>query len=366
MLNLGGMSIARRLILLVTSIVLGVLVFASLFLWSERALIMQERQAGVRQVVEVAHGVLSHFNALESQGKLSRAQAQQGAREAVRAMRYSGSEYYWINDMQHKMLMHAVRPELEGQDLSTFKSPAGQAIFVDFVKEVQANGAGFVPYLWPKPGHDQPVQKISYVKGFAPWGWVVGTGVYVDTVDATVWTRAVALAGGALLLALIMVGLGGVIARSILHQLGAEPAYATQITQRIAQGDLAVEIKLAADDTGSLLHGIKEMRDKFADIVRQVRQGAESVSTASAEIAQGNNDLSSRTESQASALEQTAASMTQLSTTVGLNADSASKASEMAVTASGVAERGGRVVADVVDTDQYPGAQCRCGGGPCG
>jgi methyl-accepting chemotaxis protein len=180
-------------------------------------------------------------------------------------------------------------------------------------------------------------------------GWWA-LGVYVDTVDATVWARAVVLAGGAVLLALLMLGLGLLISRSILHQLGAEPAYATQITRRIAQGDLAVEIKLATDDGGSLLHGIKDMRDRFADIVRQVRQGAEAVSTASAEIAQGNNDLSARTESQASALEQTAASMTQLSTTVGLNAESANKASQMAVGASGVAQRGGQVVADVVDT----------------
>ncbi|MBP8287577.1 MAG: methyl-accepting chemotaxis protein, partial [Rhodoferax sp.] len=127
-------------------------------------------------------------------------------------------------------------------------------------------------------------------------------------------------------------------------------SYATGITRRIAEGDLGVEIHLSHGDSGSLLHGIKDMRDQFANIVRQVRQGSEAVSTASAEIAQGNNDLSARTESQASALEQTAASMTQLSTTVQLNADSASKASQMAATASGVAERGGQVVANVVDT----------------
>ncbi|WP_296655886.1 methyl-accepting chemotaxis protein [Rhodoferax sp.] len=336
--------------MLVGSVVLGIAVLAGALLWSERTLIMDERQANVRQVVEAAHGVLAHYHAQETQGKLSRSDAQRTASETVRAMRYSGVEYFWINDMQPKMVMHAARPELDGQDLSSFKSPTGQFIFNDFVKQVQAGGAGFVPYLWPKPGQDMPVQKVSYVKGFAPWGWVIGSGVYVDTVDATVWARTLALAGGALLLGLIMLGIGVVISRSILRQLGAEPAYATGITRRIAEGDLAVDIHLAPGDNSSLLHGIMDMRDKFADIVRQVRQGAEAVSTASAEIAQGNNDLSARTESQASALEQTAASMTQLSTTVGLNADSATKASQMAVSASGVAERGGQVVADVVDT----------------
>ncbi len=350
MLHLKHMSITGRLSMLVGSVVLVIVMLAGGFLWSERTLIMDERQANVRQVVEAAHGVLSHFHAQETQGKLSRADAQRTARETVRAMRYSGVEYFWINDMQPKMVMHAARPELDGQDLSSFKSPTGQFIFNDFVKQVQAGGAGFVPYLWPKPGHDVPVQKISYVKGFAPWGWVLGSGVYVDTVAATVWARALALAGSALLLGLALLGFGVLISRSILRQLGSEPSYATGITRRIAEGDLGVEIHLSHGDSGSLLHGIKDMRDQFANIVRQVRQGSEAVSTASAEIAQGNNDLSARTESQASALEQTAASMTQLSTTVQLNADSASKASQMAATASGVAERGGQVVANVVDT----------------
>ena len=146
------------------------------------------------------------------------------------------------------------------------------------------------------------------------------------------------------------VTLATVITRGLLAQLGGEPRYATGITQRIAEGDLGIDIALKANDHSSLLQAITSMRDSFAGIVGNVRQGAEGVATASAEIAQGNHDLSARTEQQASALEQTAASMEELGSTVKQNADSARQANQLAMNASAVAVKGGEVVAQVVDT----------------
>ncbi|MFZ4626544.1 MAG: methyl-accepting chemotaxis protein, partial [Rhodoferax sp.] len=244
----------------------------------------------------------------------------------------------------------AVKPELDGTDLTDNKDPTGKRLFVEVVNIVKASGAGFVPYMWPKPGSANPVPKISYVKGFAPWGWVIGTGVYVDTVDAAVLQRAIGFAIGSLVLVVILLIIGLLISRSILHKLGGEPDYAADITQRIADGDLAVSIELKHPQQASLLASIASMRDKFAAIVSQVRDGSEGVATASAEIAQGNNDLSARTEAQASALEQTAASMEQLSATVRQNADNARQANQLAQVASSTAVRGGEAVADVVDT----------------
>ena len=350
MLNLNSMSIARRLSVLIASAVLGIVVLATVFLVSERSLVMQERQTAVQQTVELAHGVLAHFQTLAVQGKMSQDDAKQQAMEAIRGLRYSQTEYFWINDMHPKMVMHPIKPELQGKDLSQFKSADGQLLYNDFVAMVKANGAGFVPYLWPKPGTTDSVMKVSYVKGFEPWGWVIGSGVYVDNVDAAVLNRAAGFAAGTLLLVAILLGIGLVIARGILRQLGGEPDYATGITRRMADGDLAVQIDLKPNDQRSLLYAISAMRDRIAGIVSQVRVGSEGVATASAEIAQGNNDLSARTESQASALEQTAASMEQLSATVRQNADSAAQASQMAVNASSVAVQGGAVVGQVVGT----------------
>lgn len=350
MINLTSMTIAHRLSLLTASALLGVVALASVFLWSERALILQERETAVRQTVELAHGLLAHFHGLETQGKLPPDEARRLAIEAIRDLRYSGAEYFWINDMHPTMVMHPIKPELDGKDLSAFKSPTGQLIFVDFVKQIKTGGDGFVPYLWPKPGANDPVQKISFVKGFQPWGWVIGSGVYVDTVNAAVWRRALGFAGGTLLLVGLLFGFGTLISRSILRQLGGEPSYVSALTERIARGELGGPIDLKANDNSSMLYDIGAMRDTFATIVREVREGSEGVATASAEIAQGNNDLSARTESQASALEQTAASMEQLSATVQHNAESAANASQMAVHASSVAMQGGQVVAQVVDT----------------
>ena len=321
--HLMSMTIVRRLTLLITSALLGVVVLAGVFLWSEHDLVLDERQASVRQTVELAYGVLEHFHGLETSGNLTRADAQHQAAAAVRKLRYSGEEYFWINDMQPKMVMHPIKPELDGQDVSGITSPTGQLIFMDFVKQIQTGGDGLVPYLWPKPGETEPVQKVSYVKGFQPWGWVIGSGVYVDTVNAAIWRRAAKFATGTLLLLVALFAVGTLISRSILRQLGGEPSYVSALTERIARGELGGHIDLKPNDTSSMLYDIGAMRDTFATIVREVREGSEGVATASAEIAQGNNDLSARTESQASALEQTAASMEQLSATVQHNAESA-------------------------------------------
>ncbi|MEO8120032.1 MAG: methyl-accepting chemotaxis protein [Rhodoferax sp.] len=350
MFKLSSFTIAKRLTLLIVSAVLGIALLATLFLISERRLIMEERQNAVRQSVEAAHGLMVHFHALVGKGKMPEEEAKQSAMAALKDLRYSGTEYFWINDMQPKMVMHPIRPELDGKDLSDSKDPSGQQLFVAFVNVVKADGAGFVNYMWPKPGSEQPVQKVSYVKGFAPWGWIIGSGVYVDTVDSVIAGRVLVFSMGALVLAGILLAMGLLISRSISKQLGGEPAYATDITHRLAEGDLSVQITLANQGQASLLSAIAAMRDKFAAIVSQVRQGAESVATASAEIAQGNNDLSARTEQQGSALEQTASSMEQLSATVKQNADNARQANLLAISASTVAVKGGEVVSQVVDT----------------
>ncbi|MDT7839008.1 methyl-accepting chemotaxis protein (plasmid) [Aquabacterium sp. OR-4] len=344
------MSLAKKLGVLVVSALLGLSAVVAVFLSSERRLLMDERQAGVRQTVELAHGLASHFHELVTKGQLTEAEGKQRAMAAIKALRYSGNEYFWINDMQPRMVMHAIKAELDGKDLTQIKDPAGQFLFVEFVKTVRASGAGFVPYLWPKPGSAEPVPKISYVKGFAPWGWVIGSGVYVDNVNAALNGRVLAFTAGALVLALALAAIGWGIGRSILTQLGAEPAYATEVANRLAQGDLGVQITLRPDDRSSLLQAIVLMRDGLAGVVGHVRRGSESVATASGEIASGNLDLSQRTELQASALQETAGSMAQLSNTVRQNADNARQANQLAHKASDVAARGGDVVGQVVAT----------------
>jgi len=350
MFDLSSMPVARRLGLLTLSAVLGIIVLASIFLVSERRLLLEERQNGVKQLVEIGYNMLQHSQKMVADGRVSEADAKQRAISVISALRYGNGEYFWINDMHPKMVMHPIKPELDGKDLTGNKDPNGKHLFMEMVKTVQTSGSGFVPYMWPKPGSANPVPKISYVKGFAPWGWIIGSGVYIDTVDAVMVQRALGFAVGTLILVAAMLAIGFLISRGILRQLGGEPTYAVAITQRIADGDLAVTIAVPHPEHASLLQALAVMRDKFARIVSQVREGSEAVATASAEIAQGNNDLSARTENQASALQQTAASMEQLGATVRQNADHAVQANQLAQSASTVAVQGGTVVAQVVDT----------------
>ncbi len=140
------------------------------------------------------------------------------------------------------------------------------------------------------------------------------------------------------------------IKHSVMERLGAEPTEVRKAVEAVRDGDLTVELQVRSGDTTSVMAAMKAMRDQLAKVVTDVRLGSESVATASAEIAQGNSDLSGRTEQQASSLEQTSSSMEELGAAVKQNADSARQANQLALSASSVAVQGGRVVGQVVET----------------
>ncbi|GAB3543059.1 methyl-accepting chemotaxis protein [Noviherbaspirillum agri] len=348
--RIHALSISRRLGILMACAILGVFALTALFLYSEEQLIMEERKSSVRQTVEVAHNIAVHYQGLAAKGVMPEEDAKRAAMDAIRALRYSGNEYFWINDSLPTMIMHPIKPEMEGKDLRANTDPTGKHLFVEFVKMAKANGAGFVPYMWPKPGSADPVEKVSYVKAFPQWDWIIGSGVYVDTVRATILARLVNYGLSALALAAALFLISLVIARGMLRQLGGEPTYAASITHRIADGDLTAKIDLKNNDTSSLLHALKTMSEGITQIISQVRTGTDNIVTASREIATGNQDLSARTEHQASSLEETASSMEELTSTVKQNADNARQANQLAVTASSIAVKGGDVVAQVVQT----------------
>jgi len=156
--------------------------------------------------------------------------------------------------------------------------------------------------------------------------------------------------GGAVAMALVGGLMGWALSRSLSRALGAEPGELSDAVQRVADGDLAQAVPVRSGDTTSTVAAVARMQEALALIVSTVRANSDSVAIASAQIAQGNQDLSSRTEEQASALEQTAASMEQLGTAVQQNADNARQANQLAQGASEVAVRGGAVVDEVVAT----------------
>jgi len=343
-----SLTVSKKLWLLIACAVAGIASLTTVFLLSERTLIMAERQDAIRQEIETAHSVLAHYENLATKGEIPLEVAKTRALDAVRAMRFGDGNYYFIFDTGLHMLMQPIKPELEGKDLSDNKDPNGKRLFVEMADVVKAQGAGYVPYMWPKPGQQQPVPKMSYAKGFAAWGWIIGAGVYVDTVETVFLDRLAAFSAGAFALVVLLSGVSLLIARSITRPL----AQAVDIAKTVAAGDLTshIEAGTSTDETGELLRALREMHDSLERIVGEVRGGAETIATATEEIATGNLDLSSRTEAQAGSLEETASSMEELTGTVKQNADNANEANHLAQKASQVAARGGAVVRQVVDT----------------
>lgn len=120
--------------------------------WLMARAISEDRATKTKQLVDAAYSIVLHFSQEEKAGRLDRQAAQTAAKAAIRAMRYDDLEYFWINDMHPRMIMHPGKPELDGTDLSDFADPTGKRLFLAFVETVQRDGAGFVNYLWPKLG----------------------------------------------------------------------------------------------------------------------------------------------------------------------------------------------------------------------
>ncbi|MBJ7536710.1 methyl-accepting chemotaxis protein [Marinomonas transparens] len=214
--TLRKIPINLRLTSLVFFFSIGLFLVVYMALTVNKQSLLDQKYAQTKHVVETATGVFSHFYKLEQSGELSRADAQRYAMETIKDTRYSKSEYFWINDYNAVVVMHSVKPALDGKDLSNLADPNGKKLFSEFVRVVKAQDAGFVDYLWPKPGSENPVEKISYVQGFKPWGWILGSGVYLDDVDTQFQQEAIRLGIISAIIILITLLISFVIVRSIL------------------------------------------------------------------------------------------------------------------------------------------------------
>jgi len=271
------MTIRLRLLSLVAIFLLGILIVATFSLVAERASLLEDRKIKTRNLVEAAHGVIASFEQAAKDGRMPLEEAQKAALGTLRTMRYDKVEYFWVNDMTPITIMHPIKPELEGKDMSQLKDANGKVLFVEFVNAVKKDGAGYVDYLWPKPGFDKPVEKISYVKGFAPWGWIVGSGIYIDDVGAIFWQRVMSTAG---MTAAICVLLGGILLaliRSITRPM-AELVGAMQATQ--ADNDLSRRVTvLRQDEIGAIAQMFNVLMENLQTIIHEVKANADGLQT---------------------------------------------------------------------------------------
>ncbi len=236
--SLKSFGIAHRVIMLIVLMALSMLAVTGFRLYQLDIELVEQKRTELRQLVESAVSIAEGYHKRAEAGEMSMEEAQAAALAAIEAMRYNGSDYFWVNDMHPNMVMHPIKPALNGQDLSGLADPNGKKLFIDFVKVVQAQQAGFVTYYWPKPGAEQPVPKESFVKGFAPWGWIIGSGVYIDELAAIFWEQAIFEMGMIAAILVVMIGVSLVMARSITRPINGM----SEAMRSLAGGNLETDV----------------------------------------------------------------------------------------------------------------------------
>lgn len=182
----GGPRFGLRIILpTVLAIALFVVALFALVVPAYERQILERKREMIRELTHSAVSILAEYEREEQAGALNRETAQREAVTRLRYLRYGedGKDYFWITDLHPRMVMHPYRPDLEGTDLRDFADPGGKRLFVEMVETARASGAGYVEYVWQwKDDPNRIVPKLSHIRAFEPWGWVIGTGIYVEDV----------------------------------------------------------------------------------------------------------------------------------------------------------------------------------------
>ncbi|NWB84155.1 methyl-accepting chemotaxis protein [Pseudomonas gingeri] len=309
--SLRNVSISRRLWLILIVAMAMLLTLGLLMLQQIHDDLYQGKAQKTQHVVQVASGILNYYHDLETAGTLSRDAAQKQALSVIRGLRYNQTDYFWINDLRPVMIMHPANPKLEGQDLSGVKDPDGYALFNEMVTLTKAKGAGMINYRWPKPGASAPVQKTSYVQLFEPWGWIIGSGVYVDDLQdefyGQVWRASLIGLGIALIMALLVT----MIARSIVRPLQET----VNAMANIASGESDLTHSLdthGQDEVTQLARHFNGFTSKLRSVVGQLQDSATALGQSSSDLGSNATQAQARSQQQSQQMEMVATAINEV------------------------------------------------------
>ncbi len=296
-------TIQVRLSMLVALIVLGLLALDVISLFEEYHTLLESEKHTVKTLVDSTHSIIEHHYALYQKGELSEEQAKEQVLSTIANIRYDKSNYFWVNDYTPNMIMHPLKPKLNGKNIGSVKDPDGKALFIDIINIVEAKGEGFINYKWPKPGFDEPVDKVAFVKGFTPWQWIIGTGAYLDDIDAIFVELLKLMVFESLIIALVIIGLGFILGKSIVVPTRSAAMLMKDIAQ--GDGDLTNQLDSAGKDEISTLSNyfnefigkIRQLLQSVANNTSHVLEHAEAVSSASGttqSLVQDQNDITAQ------------------------------------------------------------------------
>ena len=382
---LGSINIKYKLSLLVGLFLITFVVIAGSLIFASRDTMMDDRKAKLQNIVESAHSTAKHFYDQAQAGEIEEAEARDLALEAIEWMRYGDNGYLWINDFQPRMIMHPFAKKLEGKPLADYKDPNGTRLFVEMIQEIKKSGSGFVNYVWQKGNDGTNLQpKISYVKSYAPWGWVIGTGIYVDDVDAAFFKYSI---NAAIAIALVVIFLS-IVAYFLSKTITRPLQQAVELADALAEGDMSQEIKIRSQDevgklllsmqkmVGSLrgvagvaqqiaegnldvtieprsdkdelLISLQSMTSRLVEVVGGVKASADNVATGGKAMNDSAMQMSHGATEQAAAAEEASSSVEEMAANIRQNADNAAQTEKIAMRSAAQAEDGGVAVEKTV------------------
>ncbi|MET0122590.1 MAG: methyl-accepting chemotaxis protein [Candidatus Thiodiazotropha sp. 6PLUC9] len=340
---LRQLQIQKKLWLLTATTLLGLLVITAISLDAFHSGLIEEKTLQTQALVDTAHSLIESQHAHAEKGEITMEEAQKRAIKDIEGLRYNGGNYFWINDLNAHIVMHPIKPQLNGKDLSDFKDPDGKRIFSEFAAIAKQEGAGSVPYKWSKPGSDTPVDKISYVKGFKPWGWVVGTGIYIDDVEEEFKHFATMIAVAAMTVVGLFLFISYIITKSITCPLNETVAALNDIST--GEGDLTRRLDSSGkDEVAQLATEFNRFIEKIENIIKQVAQSSTQLATAAVELSSTTEQTHENLNQQQNETHQVATAVTEMAATIKEIAESAESAAGSAHTADDQALAGKSVV----------------------
>ncbi|WP_354376420.1 cache domain-containing protein [Thalassospira sp. MBR-102] len=277
MFNLNSMKIGTRMLIIVAGAILAALLVGAFGLTELRSNMLEDRKAKTKNLVESTISLIGHFHAMEQSGEMTTEQAQNAAKAAVAALRYDETNYFFVFDYTPVVLIHDIKKDLVGKNLSDAVDGSGKHHYREFARVAKEDGQGFVDYTYQVPKSDKLRPKLSFVKAFKPWGWVVATGIYIDDVNAVFMQSMLVMGLVALAVLCAVVGVSLMISRGITR-----PLYAiSENMLRLSQGDHKIDVKYTdqKSEIGDLARAMDIFKSKTIEMeeMREAREEQERV-----------------------------------------------------------------------------------------
>ena len=348
------MKISHRLALIVLFAAIGFILLSAYSLYVVRDAMLSERKAGIETHVRMAGNLIAQFQAAEKAGKLSREEAQRQAAQAIRGMRHKG-DYMVLRDYSGLFIAHPDKRK-EGKIDPGGKLPDGRTTIEGYREVLEKSDFGYVLFYTRRPDGDVQYPRLNGVLKIPEWNWILGTGMFLDDIDALFWKRVWQFVGIGAAVFICMVGIGVWISHAIYRALGGEPSHATRVAQAIASGQLNQRIDERVNDA-SLLGAMARMQEHLRGMVQQIQHNANQLNQSAHGINQQMVNMASMASHATDAATSSTAAIQQLSSSVQNISGNAQRTQTQSARAATLAEDGGGLVNDAASHIQQVSEQ---------